>query len=350
MKNFKTLIIVIFVGGLAFTAYYLSQKDDSNKIASEALSDFAVQDTASIDKLIITDTEGNPGVTLVRDEYVWTMEDGACIQQHLVHTILETIRHITVKSPISEGEVETINKSLTAHHKKVEIFVKGKLSKTWYVGDPTMDQYGTYMLLKDPEKGKSPEPFVTYMPNMYGNLESRFITNPLEFQCTGIFNYDPLEIKSIEVLQPENPKMSFKIVAEGENLFKLFSNNEPVPVFDTTQVRGYILHFKKIHFERHNYLITKEQEDSVMQTQPMYTFEVITKAGDKNFVKCYKKGMMYEKYDFDGQLIEWDRDRLWLELNDGSFVVGQYHVFDKLLKGLDFFTPVESTQSENLDS
>lgn len=322
-------------------AWILSRDEGNAKVAEEALKDFAVEDTASIDKLVLTDTEGNEGVTLVRVNGFWTTEAGDCVQQHLVNTILETIRHIKVKSPVSEGEIETVNKLLTTHHKKVDIYLNGELVKTWYVGHPTQDQYGTYMLLKDPELGKSPEPFVMYLPNMYGNLESRFITNPLEFQCTGIFKYDPLDIKSVDVKLAERPEQNFKIVANGDNNFSLLNNDLNVSDFDTSRVRDYLLFYQKIHFERHNYLINDAQVDSVKKTTPYYTIRVTTKTGDQNFVQCFRKGMTTERYDYDGNLIMWDRDRLWLVLNDGSFVVGQYHVFDKLLRSLDFFLKPE---------
>ncbi len=81
------------------------------------------------------------------------------------------------------------------HHKKVEIFQNGKIAKTWYVGNATQDHLGTYMLLKDAEKGKSPEPFIMFLPNMYGSLQARFSTNPLDYVCSEIFTYDPLKIK-----------------------------------------------------------------------------------------------------------------------------------------------------------
>lgn len=312
-------------------------------MSDEALTDFAVKDTASIDKLVLTDTEGSEGVVLVRNGGQWEMDNGQCVQQHLVWTILETIKHVQVKSPVPKNSLETINKSLTAHHRKCEIYVKGELAKTWYVGNPTPDQYGTYMLLKDPEKGKSPEPFIMYLPNMYGNLRSRFITNPLEFECTGVFNYNPLAIKTINVELPDSAEFNFRITALGDNKFDLTSNGKKVQNFDTTNVRSYLLSYKKVHYEQHNYLINKNSEDSLKATKPWYKITVVDNKGEKNFVQCYKKRMVYTKYDYDGNLIEWDRDRLWVILNDGRLVVGQYYAFDKVLKDLRIFMKPETT-------
>ncbi|MEO9532788.1 MAG: hypothetical protein ABJG68_17340 [Crocinitomicaceae bacterium] len=346
MKRVKLIIIIVAVAVLAVMAYQLSQKGNGNsKLSDEALSDFAITDTASVDELILTDTEGNEGVHLKRaEDGSWGMENGACVQQHLVQTMLATFKHIKVKSPVPKGAVENVNKNLTSHHRKVEIYQNGELSKTWYVGQPTKDQYGTYMLLKDPEKGKSPEPFIMYQPNMFGNLESRFITNPLEFECTGVFNYNPSNIKSIEVQLPDSSEYNFKINVLDKNTFALLNNNKEVPDFDTSRVRDYILGFRKVHYEQHNYLTSSEQADSISATTPWYVIEVTDNEGDKNRIHCYKKHMMYEKYDYDGNLIEFDRDRLWVKIRDGRLVVGQFYAFDKVLQDLRFFLPAQPTE------
>ena len=337
MKNLKTLIIVIVVGVLAYLAYTLNQGQDNSKLSDVALSDFAVKDTSTIDKLILTDTEGNDGITLVRSGKGWQSADGECVQQHLVITILQTIKHVKVKSLVPKDAIQNVNKNLTAHHKKVEIYQNGTLLKTWYVGGPTADHYGTYMLLKDPEKGKSPEPFIMHMPNEHGSLQSRFITNPLEFQCTGIFNYDPLNVKSIDVKIPATPELNFRIVANDENSFSLFNNQNAVADFDTTLVRSYIVYYKKIHFESHNSILNSKGVDSLLATQPYYTIEVTTKSGDKNFVKTFKKGFTLVRYDLEGNLLEYDQDRLWVLTREGVLVVGQYHVFDKLFRDINYF-------------
>jgi hypothetical protein len=342
MKNLRTILIVVALGGLAFFAWYLNKGTENSKMADAALSDFAVKDTASIDKLILTDTEGNKGVNLIRTPQGWTTDKGDCVQQHLVSAILETIKHVAVKGPVPKDAIETINKNLTAHHRKIEIYVKGELAKTWYIGNPTPDHYGTYMLLKDPELGKSPEPFIMHMPNEHGSLQSRFITNPLEFRCSGIFTYEPLDVKSIDVQIPDSSHLNFKIVANSDNNFSLFNNQKPLADFDTTQVRGYILYYQKIHFESHNNLLNPAQVDSMKATVPYYTIEVITKAGESNKISLYKKRFVMERYGYDGELLQFDQDRVWVFLNDGTLVVGQYHVFDKLLRDIHFFERTDS--------
>ncbi|MBN4071241.1 hypothetical protein JYT72_01905 [Crocinitomix catalasitica] len=339
MKHVKTIIVVLVVATLAYFAWDLSSKSGNSKLADHALSDFAIKDTASIDKLIITDTRGSAGVTLTKSDDHWVMEEYDCIQEHLVLTILETIKHVRVKSPVGQAAVETVNKQLTTHHKKVEIYQNGEVSKTWYVGHPTPDHYGTYMLLKDPELGKSPEPFIMHLPTMHGSLNTRFITDPKEFECTGIFNYEPLEIASVSVRQPDSAQHNFKIVATGKNSFGLFSNDRIIEKFDTSAVRGYLLYFRKIHFERHNYEYGKKEIDSLIRTTPYFTIEVKTKMGASKKIRIHQRKYNFVKLDLQGNPLEYDQDRVWVFLPDNTLVIGQYHTFGKLLRNIDWFLP-----------
>ena len=338
-KNVKTIVILLCLGGLIFLAYRLTATQENSSLSNEALSDFAVADTANIDKIILTDTHGSEGVTIIREGGQWVSSDLECIQQHLVQTMLETIRHIKVKGPVPKNTIQTVNKNITVHHKKVEIYVKGKLAKTWYIGNPTQDHFGTYMLLKDPVKGKSPEPFIMYLPTMHGNLRTRFITDPREFVCTHVFNYQPETIASVSITYPDSAQKSFMIQALDDNKFQLFNGPNNISNFDTSAVRNYLLGYKKVHFEHPNYGLDNRQLDSLRAETPQTIINVTLKSGETNKVLCFDKWLDYEKMDLDGKLQKWDRDRLWIVMNDGSVAIAQYYVFDKILQEIGIFLP-----------
>ena len=65
-------------------------------------------------------------------------------------------------------------KRLAVNHKRVDIYdQKNKLIKTWYIGSPTPDHLGTFMLLKkDGIKGS--RPYIMFKPGVYGSLDVRF--------------------------------------------------------------------------------------------------------------------------------------------------------------------------------
>lgn len=338
-KNIRTLLILAFLAALIVIAYKLTASQEKSSLSNNALSNFAIDDTASINKIILTDTYGGDGITLIRQEGGWGTENSACIQEHLVQTILKTIKRIQVKGPVPKNTIETINKNLAAHNKKVEIYQNGKLSKTWYIGNPTADHYGTYMLLKDPKLGKSPEPFIMFLPSMHGNLKTRFITDSREFACTEVFSYRPDNISSVSVSYPAESKKDFTIKALENETFALFNENGSVPFFDTANVRNYLLALKKIHFEHPNYTFNQAEIDSLKLASPQTIIEVELKSNESNRILCYRKKLDYEKLDLDGKPQIWDKDRLWVILNDGTLTLSQYYVFDKLLQDISVFAP-----------
>ena len=335
MKNIKTIIILLVVAILGYFIFMLFGGEKSS-LSEKALSDFAVKDTASIDRINLSDTQGN-AMGFIKSDHVWTLETGECIQQHMVATFLETFKYVAVKSPVPEGAVDNMNEQIMLHHKKIEIYQNGKISKTWYVGNPTQDHLGTYMLLKDPEKGKSPEPFIMFLPNMNGNLLDRFSTNQLDYVCSEIFTYDPLNILSIDVVIPDSTELNYKIVALDNNSFELYNNDLKVDAFDTSRVRSYITSYRKVHFEHHNRTANADHVDSLNNSIPYYIISVTDKQGDVNKVVAHLKSPGFNRYDFNGELVEYDQDNLWVFTRYNELTVCQYYVFDKLLRDINFF-------------
>ena len=276
-------------------------------------------------------------MAFIKNDQIWTLGTGECVQQHMIATFLETFMYVSVKSPVPEGAVVNMNEQIMLHHKKVEIYQNGKVSKTWYVGNPTQDHLGTYMLLKDPEKGKSPEPFIMFLPNMNGNLLDRFSTNHLDYVCSDIFIYDPLNINTIDVLIPDSTELNFKIVALDNNTFELFNNELKVDNFDTAKVRSYITSYRKVHFTHHNRTADQNQIDSLKNSTPYYVISVTDKKGDENKINAHLKSPGFNRFDFNGDLMEYDQDNLWVFTRYDELTVCQYHVFDKLLRDINFF-------------
>lgn len=93
-KKFIILIVSIAViAGLTYLAFNL--KKDSGKSISE-LIEFSVEDTSSVDKIIITDALGQK-MEVIRDGQNWTDDKGGCITQTNVHFILEALKNIELK-------------------------------------------------------------------------------------------------------------------------------------------------------------------------------------------------------------------------------------------------------------
>jgi len=335
MKNIKPILILIIIAVLGYVIFSKVNEKKSS-LSSEAISSFAVKDTASIDKIMMSDTQGKK-MSFIKKGNKWTLENGKCIQQHMIYVFLETFKFVAVKGPVPVGAIDNINKTIMAHHKKIEIYQNGKLSKTWYVGNATRDHEGTFMLLKDPVLGKSPEPYIMYLPNMHGNLLDRFSTNPLDYVCSEIYKYDPLTINTVNVEIPDSSELNFRIELIAKNTFELYNNDTKIETFDTTKIRSYLNYYRKIHFEFHNRTANQDKIDSLSLATPYYTIDVTDNTGDVNGIRAYKKMAAFEQRDFNGDIIKYDPNKLWIFTRYNELTVCQYHVFDKLLRDINYF-------------
>ena len=153
--------------------------DFSNQ--SSDFKNFAIKDTSKISKFRISDTEGNE-ILISRDNSSrnWMIYGTSFkANQPSVDLLMETFYRIRVKQEVPNSALNTVINRLSVRHKKVEIFTTKELPfKTWYIGSPTQDHTGTYMLLQIGEE-KGIKPYVTYKPGMYGSLEVRFFTDLL---------------------------------------------------------------------------------------------------------------------------------------------------------------------------
>lgn len=336
MGKYKIVFLIAILGALGFLTYNLMNKKKSS-LSNEALSDFAIKDTSTIDRIRISSNVGGL-VDFVKSNGTWKFEDGGCAQQHMLFNFLETIKYIAVKSPVPKGTIETVNKQTLAQHKKIEIFQNGKLTKTWFIGTTTADHYGTYMILKEEGVGISPEPFIVFQPNVYGNLADQFSLRRKDYECSGIYVYDNLfDIKEIDVINHEDTSTNFTIKSVDTNTFELFSNNTKIENFDTVKVRKYITLFSKLHYDVKEPIIPKEIRDSTISSPPYYTIIVTDKEGTMNKLVTHLKDPVNVEYDYDGNLITTDRDNLYAVTNNGDFVMIQYFVFGKTFRDLSYF-------------
>ena len=109
-----TLLVLI---GLAL---YVSNSDSSSTISGE-LSNFAVEDTSSITKIFLAD-KNNQAITLDKTQNGWMVNGTFQAREDIMQVLLETIKKIKVRSPVSRSSFENIVKSIASNSVKVEIY------------------------------------------------------------------------------------------------------------------------------------------------------------------------------------------------------------------------------------
>lgn len=332
MKNNKSVIIVfIFLAGVAAYLYF---SQNSGTIKKE-LSDFAVEDTASITKIFLVDNE-KKSVLLERvNNENWTLNGKYEARQDAINVLLTTIKRVAVKTPVQKSAFENIVKQIASKHVKIEIYQNGEEpSKSYYVGHANPEHNGTYMLLEN-----SSVPFLMHIEGFRGFLTPRYFTNENEWRNTAVFNYNFGEISSIKLEYPAKPENSFLITDLGNNKFSLKSlaNNLEISDFDSNSLMQYVALFQKINFEGFEETKTEGFKDSIIRTTPFQKFSITNKNGTIKNLKTFLKPVPEGSTDLEGNPIKYDIERFYGLVDEKDFVVLQYYVFDPLIKTADDF-------------
>jgi len=335
MKKNSTLILVALVVVLSLLAVWVLNTDDSAG-GGKAMSDFAIENTNEIDKIIITEINGNKAV-ISKENSGWILNDELKARPENVELLLKTFKEIKVQSSVSKDLRKTIVANMAARHKKVEIFVNGRNNKTYYIGSPTKDHYGTYMLLEKNGK-KSSEPYVTHIPGFNGFLESRFFTDVNDWKYSGVFVYSPEKIKEIEVTFLNSPQKSYRIKQSGKSVSLYNMDNTPVADFNKTLVEDYVLNYEKIFFNKVAEF-NESQVDSILALSPVYSVKVTDENDAKKQVDFYMKPKENPGIDpVTGLEEKWDENYIYGSIvGEKEILVFQYFALGNIFSNKSYF-------------
>lgn len=343
MKRISYLLIgVALLAGLGYFTFRLINKKGKSDEKVAAFN-FEITDTASVDRIIITEPSGLE-IDIVRAGKTWTRANGECVQAGLVNSILDAAYNVRFKGYIPESGVKTVTNRMATVGTKVQYFVNGDWYKTWYIGSSTPDHYGTYMLVESEEYGKSDLPVIAELKNMKGIISPRFFADPRRWECTRIFAYEPEEIKEVTVKFTKNTDRNFEVRKKG-NSFAISQNNRPVSV-QPQMISRYLLNFRRVHYELPNFELSERQVDSVRRSTPFCTLSVKTTKGEDVKLRMFRRKSDSGETEQDefGDTVSHDINRFWCELPGGKLVKCQYYVFTPLIMGRIYFSHPAAAQ------
>jgi hypothetical protein len=343
-KNWFLFIIFIAVVGAAVWVY---RKNTKSTISSQPLTQFAIEDTASVNKIIITDLQGQHAILERQSgKGLWQLNKKYLARKDAVDLILMTINRIRVRGNVSEKGRDNVMKLLVTSGKKVEIYTGGsEPEKIYYVGNATEDHTGTFMLLEMPDIGRSEDPYVTHIEGFTGFLSTRFFTNENEWRYTGIFEYPQLEFDRVQIINHNNTNYSFEVNYKGGNDITLNSGyiasnstfSLPIAQFDTLAIKELLLAFKKVHVESYNTQLPQNAQDSIRQITPAFTINVREKNGTEKHIDLYLKLATKPTLDDLGNAIPWDRDHFYARTMDNEFAMAQFYTFEPLVRPIEYY-------------
>lgn len=332
MKRNNIIFAILGVALLGFGLYFLFSEKKTTFQAGE--KDFAVTDTSGIDKIFLADKTGLVTTLKLDDNNRWIVNDKYVARADMMENLFDIIKRITVRSPVAQSATENILKRMATNNIKVEIYKNGKKEKVYYVGGPTADSYGSFLLMDGAE-----QPYICYLPGHNGYITSFYNPNPNEWRDRIIFALHPKEIKSVKVDYTYSPGAGYTVEQYETSKFRIkdYNGNE-VPNFDTAIVKAYLIEFKKIAYE--SFVdIPELQMDSVSKKYNLFTLTVTDTQNKSTTVKGHRIKLLKNSENEFGKTVEYDDNRMYGEISTfgNEYVFLQYMTFDRILKNTEFF-------------
>lgn len=290
-------------------------------------SSFAVKAGSEITKIEFI--EGDRRMTLEKKEGEWLVNGVEEAKKNRVMFILEVLRDIRIKSPVSQElfENEITQKGILPV--KVRVFQGRKMIKSFLAYKTSSNAYGNIMKIR----GKS-KPFIMNLPGASPEIGSLFTANELMWKPYYLFSLPMPEILSVTVENLRDSASSFMIRKDNNRLYLSDLTGE-LTGWDSLRVRRYLSYFFSIPFEDWASELAKAEMDSIYLETPIYLIKVVT-AGGKT-----KEVTLWERMKTENGVKKPDSDRLWAKSNESEkLMILKYFDVDPLLKKKSYFFPV----------
>ncbi len=345
-NNKKIIIAAISVLILSGISFWIITHNKSGTIRKE-LYDFAVKDTASINKIYMVSTAGNQLLLEKQSPGQWQVNGKFIARNDAILNLLVCIKEMEVRNPVAKSAIENVSKTLATSSTKVEVYQNDKLVKVFFVGNDAQDGLGTFMLLNDHETGlNSTQPFIMFIPGFNGFLSVRFFMDENLWRDRKMFAFLPDEIASLSVDYTHLLDSSFTIHLTNANSISL-SNSKGVniPNFDTAKTKQYLNYYSNIQYEIMTNSLRPSFKDSILAKGAVHVITLTDRVGKKHIVKTFSKPAEPGSVDpVSGEPLVEDPERMFAQFNDDQdMAVVQYYVFGKLFPTPTYFKKIGPT-------
>lgn len=345
MKKNKLTLLILGLLVLIAGVIYSNKSFTSLDIKS---SSFAERDTANIVKMFMADKKNNQILLHREASGVWSMDNGHTANQALINSLLSTMRNLRVLKPVAKSASDVVLRNMSSSSIKVEVYTQShridfaglqifpyeKLSKTFYVGSPTMDSHGTFMLMEG-----SDSPCITYIPSFRGYLSTRFNVDKNIWREYTLFKENANTLSQISISSSVSPEYNYTINYAGGYDFISSDKHYDASLVDTIKLYNYAVAFRDVRFEA----MLKDRLkpafiDSVCQSVPVYEINVTRKDGKNRNVKFFEKNHIPDQEWKEDHLTPYDFERMYALIEqEGEFVLVQQFSLESIFRPADYF-------------
>lgn len=347
MKKHKKSVILVIILAIIAAFLLLTNSEETFKKQSNI---FSVTDTTSVTKFFLADKNNNTVKVERSSTGAWILNDKYEVNPTMVQVMLLTFSEIDIKAPVAKSMRNTVIRMMAGKSVKTEIYQRvyrinifnkiklfphEKLVRTYYVGDVTMDNSGTFMLMEGSE-----DPYIVNIPGFKGFVASRYSAIEGDWHSHSVFRYRVPDIKSVSVKYKETPQQSFVINNDNNHIFTVepLMGKIPAANIDTTKVLRYLSLYRNLNYESLLDDMSKTKRDSILATAPTCEITLLDRFGKSHTLAAWKRKAEIGQLDNKGNQLDWDIERMYAHKdNDEYMVVIQYFVFSDVMAPLQWF-------------
>jgi hypothetical protein len=327
----KNLLLLGVVALLLIAAYYFISSDGGGM--RKDLRDFSIKDTASVTRIVIKDKRPEQ-VELIKIDGRWKVDGKYNARPDVMNVLLTTLYRQEMRNFTPQAAKERVIKELSVYGVEVQVYSGDKETKRFYVGGNAPDLMGTYMMIHN-----ATDPYVVHIEGFNGFLNTRYFAQAYMWRDRLVVDHEDNELLKVEMNYTYNPDESFAIEHSGKDEFKVLSKKGVSIDFDSAAVRGYFEDWKNLRYEG---LVVESdpawrRRDSIMASIPIFEIKVTTRSGEVSTIKGYRKDGRADHSETDGSAEKYDRDRMYAVINNETFVLIQFYVFDKITRPISYF-------------
>ena len=312
------IVLAVIAAGIIFLIVRENQSHDD--LSPEAY-DFAIDDTASIDRIVLWNRSPDTAV-LTREAGIWLINGSYPARPDAIEVLLETLYRVRLRGFAPDAATTNILKSMATYGVHVDVFSGDQTLKSFTVGTETPDMLGTYFL-----RDGFGRPVAVHIPGFNGYLSSRFFLREDLWRHRVLWpNQEPVAAVSISYLDSASANIelinkdgSWTISGQAADGMKVQALLKAVA---SSQYEGVIIPSDGAY----------AKQDSLIALPPRVRVEVRRTDGSVNSMLLYHIPGDPEAITDDGLPQAFDANRFYAFLDDDRMVLVQRYGLQHLLK------------------
>jgi hypothetical protein len=321
-KNKIILLLTVILTSAVLWLMY----SDGNSTINKRLRDFSVNDTAAIDKILLTYKNDTISIERNKQTNQWILNRQYKVYPPYIARLLYTINKVDIKSPVSKKESEILLQQLKTQGIKCEFFSNNEITKAYQLIENTNNAATTMALINLKTMELYSTPFYTHVPGYNGVISNHYVVDLNYWKDKTVFSYDEAQIKSITVEHSWHPEKSFELNITAKNKYTIKSTHtgNNLKNVDTSAIRQYLTYFHKLTYEKNDSIAPDNK-------QHICTITVKESNGYVNSVAFF----VYNDLIAENQTV----NTLFLsaKLPNGQHVSVKPNLFGKIFQDLDYF-------------